>query len=184
MDDAEAKLQATESVAAILADFHVEAVVIDAVGLAAHHYVRYTEDIDLGINTDLATLREITDALRQAGFRADLREPDAADPLSGVIDVTGTFGLVQIVNFGQTFPAVIDDAVREAELTVRPGSSLRIVPLAHLVVLKLYAGGLKSKADIAELLARNPDADIDRIRRLCESYRLSGFDEVLEAGGG
>ena len=180
MSDAEANLHVAESVAAVLLEFQVDAVVIGAIALAAHHYVRYTEDIDLGINTDLARLRQITDALRAKGFQAELRKPYDADPLSGVTDVTGAFGLVQIVNFGQTFSAVIPDAVRDANLTVRPGSALKLVPLAHLVALKLYAGGLKSKADVAELLSRNPEADIDQIRRLCESYRLRGFDEILD----
>ena len=180
MSKAEANLHAAESVAAILQEFHVDAVVIGAIALAAHHYVRFTEDIDLGINTDLTTLRQIADAVRGNGFQSELREPDGTDPLSGVIDVTGKFGLVLIVNFGDTFPAVIADAIRDANLTVRPGSILRLAPLPHLVALKLYAGGLKSKADIAELLSRTPDADIDQIRRLCESYRLSGLHEILD----
>ncbi|MDF1739641.1 MAG: hypothetical protein P1U86_10815 [Verrucomicrobiales bacterium] len=180
MSEAEANLHAAEKVAAILEEFQVEAIVIGAIALAAHRYIRYTEDIDLGVNTDLATLRKITDALRVGGFQTELREPDGADPFSGVIDVTGEFGLVQIVNFGQTFPAVISDALKVANLTVKPGSRLRLAPLAHLIVLKLYAGGLKSKADVAELLTRNPDADIDRIRELCKSYRIRGLDEIID----
>jgi len=180
MSRPEAILDAAESVADLLQEFQIGSVVIGALALAAHHYVRFTEDLDLGINADIKTLRQIATALRERDFEAELREPDIDDPLSGVIDVSGRFGLVQIINFGQTFPAVISDAVRDARLTVRPGSNLRVTPLPHLVALKLYAGGFKSKADIAELLARNVDADLGEIRRLCDSYRLQGLDEILD----
>lgn len=160
MSRPEAILDAAESVADLLQEFQIDCVVIGALALAAHHYVRFTEDFDLGINADIKTLRQVVTALCKRDFEAELREPDIDDPLSGVIDVSGRFGLVQIVNFGQTFPSVISDAVRDARLTVRPGSNLRVTPLPQLVALKLYAGGFKSKADIAELLARNVDADL------------------------
>ncbi len=172
-------LTAAERVAEILRRHQVDAVVIGALALAAHHYVRYTRDVDLGVNADVPTLRAVLVSLRQAGFTAELREPDEADPLGGVIDVTGTFGLLQIVSFAGRFPAVIEDAIREATLAVRPGSSLKLVPLPHLVALKLYAGGMKSKADIVELLNRNPDADLDDLRDVCKRYRLHGLDELL-----
>jgi predicted nucleotidyltransferase len=172
-------LRAAEQVADILKQQQVEAVVIGAVALAAHNYVRHTRDIDLGVSTDPATLRRVLNALREAGFTAELHEPDGADPLGGVIDISGNFGLLQIVNFGGRFPVVIEDALRSATMVVRPGSSLKLVPLPQLVALKLYAGGVKSKADILELLRRNPDADLDIIRATCKRYRLKGLDETL-----
>ncbi len=180
MSHPEAILDAAETVAGILQELQIDSVVIGALALAAHHYVRFTEDIDLGINTDVKSLRQIAEALQGRGFEIELREPEADDPLSGVIDVIGPFGMVQIVNFGQTFPAVISDAIQAATLTVRSNSNLRLTPLPHLIALKLYAGGLKSKADIAELLARNEEANLEEIRELCESYRLKGLDEILD----
>ena len=179
MDDPEAILRAAETVAAILKRHRVEAVVIGAVALAAYHYVRQTNDIDLGVNADLPTLRALAASLRQEGFTAELREPDAADPLGGVIDVTGPFGLLQIISYAGRFPAVIEDALRTATLVVRAGSPLRLVPIPQLVALKLYAGGYKSKADIVELLARNPDLDLSEVRAVCERYRLSGIEALI-----
>jgi hypothetical protein len=88
------------------------------------------------------------------------------------------------VNYGGRFPAVIDGGLAAADMVIRPGSGLRIVPLAHLVALKLYAGGTKSRADIVELLARNPDADMAAIRHLCQSWRLSGLDPLIEEATG
>jgi len=175
-----AVLEAAEKVSAILQEFHLDSVVIGAIALAAHHYIRYTEDVDLGINTDLHTLRKVSEALgNHQEFQVALSEPDASDPLSGVIDVRGSFGMVQVVNFGQTFPAVINDAWRESTFTIHPESNLRLAPLPHLIALKLYAGGLKSLADIAELLKHNPDADLDKIRAVCNAYHLKGLEEII-----
>ena len=94
--------------------------------------------------------------------------------------MSGSFGLLQIISFADRFPAVIDDAIRAATLVVREGSSLRLVPIPHLIALKLYAGGFKSKADIVELLVRNPDLDVSQVQSLCKRYRLSGLDELIE----
>lgn len=69
---------------------------------------------------------------------------------------------------------------------MRSGASLRIIPLAHLIALKLYAGGMKSKADIVELLKRNPDANRDAIQMLCRRHRLRGLEPLIreaEASG-
>jgi hypothetical protein len=79
---------------------------------------------------------------------------------------------------------VIDGGCAAADTVIRPGSSLRIVPLPHLVALKLYAGGTKSRADIVELLARNRDADLAAIRDLCRNWRLRGLDPLIEEARG
>ena len=132
-----------------------------------------------GVNAELKTLRAVCASLRSAGFDAELREPDEADPLGGVIDVSGPFGLVQIISYAGRFPAVIEDAVHSATLLVRKGSPLRITPLPHLIALKLYAGGYKSKADIVELLVRNPGLDLGEVRSVCGRYALEGLEELI-----
>lgn len=172
-------LQAAETVVEVLRRRQVDAVVIGAAALAAYRYIRYTEDLDLGVDADVTTLRAVRDELLGLGYAVELREPDGADPLGGVLDVSGPFGLLQVISYAARFPAVIQDALSASRLVVREGSSLRLVPLPHLVALKLYAGGSKSKADVVELLKRNPDTDMDEIRRLCAAYRLAGFDERL-----
>lgn len=179
MSDPEDLLRTAEAVFAILARHQVDAVVIGAVALAAHHYVRQTDDLDLGVTADLPKLRAVIASLREAGLAAELREPDADDPLGGVIDVSGSFGLVQIISYAGRFPAVIEDAVQRATLVVREGSPLRIVPIPHLIALKLYAGGHKSKGDIVELLVRNLDLNLDEVRAVCAQYRLDGLEELI-----
>jgi hypothetical protein len=174
---------AAEDVLEILGSQRIEAVVIGAVALAAYSYVRQTQDLDLGVNASTSQLRSLVELLESKGYCVELREPDGEDPLGGVIDVRGPFGLVQIVSFADRFPAVIDEAVKASTLSVRPGSSLKLVPLPHLIALKLYAGGHKSKSDIVEVLSRNPDLDVDAVRKLCRKYRLRGFDKLVAEAG-
>ena len=76
-------IQAAEEIAGILESRGVGAVVIGAVALAAHGYVRFTQDLDLGVNTELRTLRSAARELQGAGFAVVLREPDGQYPLCG-----------------------------------------------------------------------------------------------------
>ncbi len=154
--------------------------VIGAAALAGHHYVRLTNDLDLGGNLSLDELRGLAEILKKRGYSVELREPDADDPLGGVLDITGSFGQIQIISFHDRFPAVIRDALQEATLRVAEDSPLRIIPLPHLVVLKLYAGGMKSMADILEVLSFNEDADLGAIDALCKHYRIRGFAKIRE----
>jgi hypothetical protein len=179
-DEAQTNLQVADRIAGMLAASNVPVVVIGAVALAAHRYVRFTEDIDLGVIADMARMRSLVESLRSAGYNTEFHEPDGDDPLGGVIDVSGPFGLVQIISFEDRFPAVIRDALAGEDIRIRPGSMLRIMPIPQLVALKLYAGGWKSHADIVELLRRNPEADVDMIHKTCRKYHLCGFDRVLE----
>lgn len=157
-----------------------ELLVIGAVALAGHRYVRLTNGIDLGGNLSLGQLSTLADALTRSGHAVELREPGDQDPLGGVIDIKGNFGQVQIISFEGRFPAVIQDALEEPPIRVTEHSLLQIIPLPHLVVLKLYAGGFKSKADIVEVLSRNEEADLDAIAALCDRYRVRGFADIRQ----
>ncbi len=179
MPDPEAMLKDAESIVEILRCHRIDALIIGAIALAAYNYVRQTEDIDLAVNADLKELRAVVQSLQEAGYKTELHEPDADDPLGGVIDVNGAAGLLQVINYGGRFPAIIDDAVRESKLLARPGSCLKLVPIPHLIALKLYAGGYKSKADIVELLICNPQVDIEEVKSLCDRYRLRGLNELI-----
>jgi len=170
-----------EAVVRLSHSLGLDLVVIGAAALAGHHYVRLTNDLDLGGVLSLDQLYELAAALKQHGYDAvEVREPDADDPLGGVIDIHGSFGQIQVVSFHDRFPAVIRDALQEATMRVAENSPLRIIPLPHLVVLKLYAGGLKSMTDIVEVLSLNEEADLDAIDALCERYRIQGFAKIRE----
>jgi hypothetical protein len=180
MGDAEDTLRAAERVVMILVENGVGAVVIGGVALAAHRYLRFTEDVDLGVDADIPQMKMLTAMLRVNGFVAEFHEPDCDDPLGGVIDISGPFGLVQVVSFANRFPAVIQDALEASDTLIRPGSVLRVVPIAQLVALKLYTGDMSSKSDIIELLRRNPEADLEAIRQTCVRYRLRGLAAILK----
>lgn len=177
-------LQVAHDVLEVLGDHGTESIVIGAMALAAHGYPRATEDLDLAVSTPLANLHRIAAALESRGYDVTVREPDAQDPLGGVIDVRGPDGdLVQVVNFDNSpaggFPRLVHDAVATAE-ALEPGSKLRVVDPYHLVVFKLYAGGPKSTLDILELLDRSPSLDLDRLRQLCAEYRMEqALDRAL-----
>ncbi len=172
-----------EAVAKLAQSLGDELLVIGAAALAGHRYVRFTRDLDLAGNLSLSRMRELANVLAQEGYAVELHEPDHVDPLGGVLDIQGDFGQIQVISFAERFPGVIRDALDEATLLVREESPLRIIPLPHLVVLKLYAGGFKSKADIVEVLSLNPEADLDAIGALCKKYRISGFEEIREELG-
>lgn len=62
-----------------------------------------------------------------------------------------------------------------------PGSSLRCVTIEDLVALKLYAGGLGDHADVVELLARNPDVDLDAVRATASPFdRQAQLESLIE----
>jgi hypothetical protein len=163
----------------------LDAVVIGAMALAVHGYPRDTEDFDLAIATAPRNLHTLAETLRRRGFDAEVREPDAEDPLGGVVDVRAAGAdLVQVINFDNPpasgFPRLVRGALQHA-VELLPGSDLRVVDPYHLVAFKLYAGGPKSKLDILELLERNPDLDRARLEALCAGYGLSRqLGRVLE----
>jgi hypothetical protein len=176
----QAFLELAEKIVVLLEKRSIDALVIGGYALAAHKYVRSTEDLDLGINTNKFTLEAIRAELEDCGYRAELRMPDANDALGGVIDVQDVNdAFVQIVNFdnspGGGFPRAIRDALKIAT-PLLPSSRLRVIPLPHLVALKLYAGGRDSLSDIRELLGKNPDVDREALKRLCREYRLPTGD--------
>jgi len=168
-------VELAERVVEVLQRHEIEALVIGGFALVAHNYPRATEDLDLGVNASVPQLKIIRDELEILGYAATLRTPDGTDPLGGVIDVENSEGaLVQIVNFDKSpfggLPRAITDALASAPAG---DAKLRIIPLPHLIALKLYAGGQRSISDIRELLRNNPDTDVDAIRELCREYGLN-----------
>jgi predicted nucleotidyltransferase len=172
-------LETAAKVARILVDLGVESALIGAAALAAHGYPRATEDIDLAVATDPFSVLE---AARQRisadlAVEATLALPDAADPLGGVLTVTGEdFDPIQVVNFVNPMGSGLNpgaEAIRTAVSGIVEGTSLRVVDLPHLVALKLYAGGPKSMLDVIEVLDRNPDADREAIRAVCRRFSLA-----------
>ncbi|WP_375756127.1 hypothetical protein [Corallococcus exercitus] len=163
----------------LLEQHGIPAAVIGAIALAVHYYPRQTEDFDLAININpFPRFRQLDEALRAEGFETDLSYPDAEDPLGGVLRVSGEdFETIEIVNFQNPWPGAKDntslaqEAIQSASLALNPGSRLRVVDLPHLIALKLFAGGWKSKADVLELLERNRQhLNVAELRDVCARH--------------
>lgn len=181
----ERTLQAAEEVCAVLESHGVPAVLIGALALAVHRFARFTEDLDLATDTDPFTvLREVAAALRARGFEAELVTPDAEDPLGGVINIRrDDIEPIQVVNFYNPLDrgggALGADAIRSARPLLLPDSKLPVVDLAHLIALKLYAGGRKSQTDVLELLERNQPLELEHIRDVCARHGQGAALEPL-----
>ncbi len=174
---------------AILEAQGVRHAVIGALAVAAHGYPRDTQDLDIATEADpFGTLGKVTEALQTAGFNAELITPDSDDPLGRVINISGEdHDDIQIVNFWNPLRPSDNpggEAIQTAVAAEIAGEKLQVVDLAHLVALKLYAGGPKSIIDIVELLTRNPSADRVAIRGVCARFGLaSDFDAVCQRVG-
>jgi hypothetical protein len=190
MLDPATSLALAEQVATTARRLGFESALIGAAALAVHRYTRGTEDIDLAVAVDpRRALRELERALVDGGLSTRLRLPDDDDPLGGVLTVWATVDevgqpadVVEVVNFfnpGHRRHTPANDAITRA---IRlPDSPLRCVTLDDLVALKLYAGGLMDHADIVQLLAHNPDADLDRVRATASPFDTTGQLDALIA---
>jgi hypothetical protein len=168
---------AANRVSLAMASIGVESALIGAGALAVHGYSRSTTDLDLAVVTDLPTMWRIKRAIEaEPNTTLDFSLPDADDPLGGVITMRGANqDPVQIINYENPFRSNNHPgfaAVRTATSGLLHGMSLRVVDIPHLVALKLYAGGLRSRVDAIELLQRNPDVDVKVIGALCEGFLL------------
>ena len=177
----ERTLEVAARVAMILDGLGVPSALIGAAALAVHGFPRATDNVDLAVATDPFTvLREAQQRITAAlHVTARLVTPGADDPLGGVLSITGDdFDPVQVVNFLNTLatrPNPGEEAVRTAQPGIVTGTALRVVDLPHLVALKLYAGGYKSRLDVLALLDRNPGLDCDETARICARF---GLDEA------
>jgi hypothetical protein len=163
----------------ILTDNGELPLVIGAAALAAHGYVRATEDFDLGVAVHPRRLAELAAILAERLDDAEVTVelPQGDDPLGGVIDILrGDEGEdhVQVVNFDNApaggFPAVIRNA-RSLPFTFSEGVTGQVIAAEDLVLLKLYAGGSKSLLDIQELLVRR-QLDRERLEELARRYGM------------
>ncbi len=175
-----------ETLAGWIAEDGARSAIIGAVALAVHGYVRATRDLDLATELDpTMQLRALAKRATSQGWTVALELPDHDDPLGGVLTISADdFDTVQVVNFHNPFTATKNparDALRGA--IPLPGFELAVVAVEDLILLKLYAGGLASWADIRELLVVHPELDLDLLRTRAARYGLAGeLERVLAFG--
>lgn len=194
MDDARALSELAREAVRLLEKEGVEPVLIGALALAAHGYARHTTDVDLGVSMPPLEFARFAKQLAQTdGLHVDYDLADPSDPLGGVINLylekpgdddepdgdwdvlTAYLPKVQIVNFDNApaggFPLLIQDAlVRSRQVSKIVQAPLPT--LEDLILFKAYAGGPKSRNDVAELLTRTKP-DIELLRSRAEAYRMT-----------
>ncbi len=190
MHDPAATLALAERVAETARQLGFQTALIGAAALAVHRYTRGTQDVDLAVAIDPCTqLALLQQSLDSVGLNTQLRLPDADDPLGGVLVVRNPQSddsegddVVEVVNFRNPYHAASTPAPAAiARAQPLPGTSLRCVKIEDLVALKLYAGGLSDLADIEQLLAHNPEADLPAIRAAAAPFDTAGHLETLIA---
>ena len=159
----------------------IRSAIIGAVALAARGYPRATADLDLATFTPpYPGLTQVNRALQARGLTAEFRDPDAKDPLGGVIRVeVDPVREIDVVNFLNPWsggPDVIVEAIAQADNGLIEGCVIPVVTLPHLVAIKLYGGGPKNRLDVGELLLRQPDS-LTETRALCERF---GYERALD----
>jgi hypothetical protein len=127
-------------VARILRDAKVPFAVAGGFAVIEHGYERFTKDVDLLVRAD--DLIRAMDTLRAAGFRGQ-RTPIGArmrdERTAVIVDLVGT---------------AFDADERALARSRRARQRLPVIPMEHLILMKLEAGRSQDDADIIALLKR------------------------------
>lgn len=172
-----------------------QCLLIGALALAAHGYARHTTDIDLGVAMPPRDFVRFAEALASTdGVYAEFDEAGPSDPLGGVINIyldppeedddtdpddwnapPEDPPKVQIVNFDNApaggFPRLVTETLQRSRETSRVVGA-PLPTLEDIILFKAYAGGHKSRNDVAELLTR-AKPDIQLLRERARQYNMS-----------
>ncbi len=184
-------LDLAERVATVADRLEIRTALIGALALAANGYVRGTLDADLATTVDpFTTLRTLAQALEAIGLHTRLIMPDATDPLGGILRVWerededgDPVDYCEVVNFTNPWspgPTPAHAAIATA-VPFPEARALRYVTLPSLVALKVATGALRDRVDVIELLASNPETDLDELRRVASPFDEAGVLETLIA---
>jgi len=137
---------------------------IGGMALAAHGIGRATQDFDILVLDASVLTDQPWSSLRESGLTVDVRRGDAADPLAGVVRISGgSEPAVDVIVGRHSWQS----GILERRQTLRLGDlPVPVVDAADLVILKLDAGGPQDRLDI-RLLLRGPGgaalrAEVDR----------------------
>ena len=165
-------------VAAVLADQDIDYVLVGAIAASVHGPVRGTTDADALVSAAVSKLRQLQRELKKAGFGADLRLGDAADPIGALLAVTDKYG--NRVDLLAGLRGLETAAFTRAIVVPFQGTSLRVIGREDFIAMKCFAGGPQDVADARQALkAAKEHIDIDLVRRLSRRFGRSAAD-VLE----
>jgi len=142
---------------------------VGALAVAAHGYVRATDDVDFACPADP---KDIQVRLSRAGIMSGIRRGDVLErDIRSVV-----YGTIDGIRFDILFPPVPIDWSRTVLLPLAQGSRLRVVDLDGLIRLKLRAGGPQDLIDVVHLVRRHPEMQAKALA-VAEAY---GLRERLE----
>jgi hypothetical protein len=146
-----------------------DCLLVGAMAVGAHGYVRATTDVDFVVKHRLADVRE---RLKEHGISADLKRGNV---LEG--DFPCLKGTLDGVRF-DIMPALVPlDWDRAIEVPLAKGATVRVVELEGLIRLKLKAQGPKDLLDVAALVLKHPDK-LQIAREVAAAYKVSDKLEV------
>jgi hypothetical protein len=164
-------------------DYEIPIAIIGAQAMAAHNYVRATQDVDLGvwIDEEAALFREVERTFQHPAVKEITRTAsEPGDPL-GVWHLTGDEIIeIEVVNFYAphnhrspgSWPLRLSTRIDEL--------GVNVVDLPALILLKLYAGSTSDAADIIELLKCNPELNVAELREIAGRFgQLEPLDALL-----
>ena len=148
MHDRDHRLSLLHQVAAVLRQLQIPHALIGASAMAAHGVARSSTDQDLLVLDPRCLDATLWADLQPAEVRVEIRRGDADDPLAGVVrfEEEGELPLDLVVGKSAWQLPILQAAERR-------GGEIPVVTAAHLILLKLYAGGPQDAWDIQQLLA-------------------------------
>jgi len=148
MHDRDHRLSLLGPVAAVLRHTRIPHALIGAAAMAAHGVARSTVDQDLLVLDPRCLEPALWADLRASGVRIEIRRGDAEDPLAGVVrfEAEGELPVDLVVGKSSWQIPILEGTEQRA-------GEIPVVTAAHLILLKLYAGGPQDAWDIQQLLA-------------------------------
>jgi len=150
----------------VLVTHQVDFLVVGAVAVQAHGYIRSTLDLDIVVRPSALNLSRLAEALadleaepRNARARMRLADPNwlKRAPVVPVVTRAGWFDVLNVESTGRRY-----DDLRAGALTIElRGLKVDVVGLRDLIRMKKAAGRPQDLADI-EALTRSDDTHGDR----------------------
>lgn len=140
---------------AILSARKIPFAVIGAMAASVHGIVRASMDADAVLSLTIQETPALEREFRAAGFQTELRRGDPDDPISGVLNLTDTYGnrVDLLVGIRGLDPAAFS---RTVELQFH-GTALRVIGLEDFIAMKIFAGGPQDLADARAVISAAGD---------------------------
>ena len=165
----------------VLAGLGVDYAVVGAMAAAVHGAVRASADADAVLSISPGRGAALAQAFVAAGFAAEFRRGDAADPIAAVLVVSDAHG--NRIDFLIGLRGLEDDVFRRAVRVPWQERELRVAGVEDFIAMKVFAGGPQYFVDARRARAVAGDVlDLALVRRLAARYgpgAAAALEQVL-----